>query len=90
MGVWLCAKGREGKEMVCVTRRKLIMFFKRFVAIKIAVFQYPPRAREIYFFWFFSFFFGRRLAWMFGNTPPEAMVTPDKSLFNSSSLRTAS
>ena len=28
-------------------------------------------------------------AWMFGNTPPAAIVTPPISLFNSSSLRTA-
>ena len=34
-------------------------------------------------------FFGRRTAWMFGKTPPEAMVTPPKSLFNSSSFLTA-
>ena len=35
------------------------------------------------------FFFGKRTAWMFGNTPPAAIVTPPISLFNSSSLRTA-
>ena len=34
--------------------------------------------------------FGIRTEWMFGRTPPLAMVTPPKSLFNSSSLRTAS
>ena len=35
------------------------------------------------------FFLGRRTAWMLGNTPPAAMVVLEKSLFNSSSLRTA-
>ena len=34
--------------------------------------------------------FGIRTEWMFGRTPPLAIVTPPKSLFNSSSLRTAS
>ena len=43
--------------------------------------------REIYFF---SVFLGRRTAWMLGRTPPWAMVTPERSLFNSSSLRMAS
>ena len=31
-------------------------------------------------------FFGRRIAWMLGKTPPWAMVTPDNNLFNSSSF----
>ncbi|XP_060864356.1 uncharacterized protein LOC132940663 [Metopolophium dirhodum] len=31
-------------------------------------------------------FFGKSTAWMLGNTPPWAMVTPDNSLFNSSSF----
>ena len=31
-------------------------------------------------------FLGRRTAWMLGNTPPWAMVTPDMSLFSSSSF----
>ena len=35
---------------------------------------------------FFSVFLGKRTAWMFGKTPPWAMVTPDRSLFNSSSF----
>jgi len=35
-------------------------------------------------------FLGRSTAWMLGSTPPWAMVTPDRSLFNSSSLRMAS
>ena len=35
-------------------------------------------------------FLGRRTAWMLGRTPPWAMVTPARSLFNSSSLRMAS
>ena len=35
-------------------------------------------------------FFGSNTAWMLGRTPPSAMVTPDKSLLSSSSLRTAS
>ena len=34
-------------------------------------------------------FFLSSTCWMLGNTPPEAMVTPLSSLFNSSSLRTA-
>lgn len=38
---------------------------------------------------FFSVFLGSRTAWMFGRTPPWAMVTPDSSLFSSSSLRMA-
>jgi len=38
----------------------------------------------------FSVFFGRRTAWMFGNTPPWAMVTPANSLFSSSSFLMAS
>jgi len=37
-----------------------------------------------------AFFFGRSTAWMFGNTPPDAMVTSARSLFSSSSLRIAS
>jgi len=45
------------------------------------------KKREIYFF---SVFLGRRTAWMLGRTPPWAMVTPERSLFNSSSLRMAS
>ena len=40
--------------------------------------------------YFFSVFLGRRTAWMLGRTPPWAMVTPERSLFNSSSLRMAS
>ncbi len=32
---------------------------------------------------------GMSTEWMLGSTPPEAMVTPPNSLFNSSSLRTA-
>ena len=44
----------------------------------------------VYALGFFSVFLGRRTAWMFGSTPPCAMVTPASSLFNSSSLRTAS
>ena len=39
--------------------------------------------------YFFSVFFGNKTAWMFGRTPPEAIVTPPKSLFNSSSFLTA-
>ncbi|KAF0772027.1 Uncharacterized protein FWK35_00003385, partial [Aphis craccivora] len=39
---------------------------------------------------FFSVFLGKRTAWMFGNTPPWAMVTPDNNLFNSSSFLMAS
>merc|ERR550517_2220356 len=31
-------------------------------------------------------FLGRRTAWMLGNTPPWAIVTPDMSLFSSSSF----
>ena len=38
---------------------------------------------------FFSPPFGTRTEWMFGKTPPCAIVTPPNSLFNSSSLRTA-
>ncbi|XP_037943355.1 uncharacterized protein LOC119676195 [Teleopsis dalmanni] len=34
-------------------------------------------------------FGGKSTAWMFGNTPPCAIVTPDNNLFNSSSLRMA-
>ena len=34
-------------------------------------------------------FFGSRTEWMFGSTPPEAMVTPPRNLLSSSSLRTA-
>lgn len=37
----------------------------------------------------FWVFLGRSTAWMLGSTPPWAMVTPDRSLFNSSSLRIA-
>uniref|UniRef100_A0A0E9WPM4 Uncharacterized protein n=1 Tax=Anguilla anguilla TaxID=7936 RepID=A0A0E9WPM4_ANGAN len=38
----------------------------------------------------FSVFLGSSTAWILGKTPPCAMVTPPKSLFSSSSLRTAS
>ena len=44
----------------------------------------------IYFFACFSFFLGNNTAWMLGKTPPAAMVTPERSLFDSSLLRTAS
>ena len=37
-----------------------------------------------------SDFLGRRTAWMLGRTPPWAMVTPARSLFNSSSFLIAS
>merc|ERR1719498_1320958 len=37
-----------------------------------------------------SFFCGMRKTWMFGKTPPAAMVVLLRSLFNSSSLRIAS
>ena len=40
--------------------------------------------------YFFSVFLGRSTAWMLGNTPPWAMVTPERSLLSSSSLRIAS
>ena len=47
-----------------------------------------PAGRAIYLaFWDFL---GRSTAWMLGRTPPWAMVTPERSLFNSSSLRMAS
>ena len=46
-----------------------------------------PQEQEVYFF---SVFLGRSTAWMLGSTPPWAMVTPERSLFNSSSLRMAS
>ncbi len=39
---------------------------------------------------FFSLFLGKSTAWMLGRTPPCAIVTPDRSLFSSSSLRMAS
>ena len=45
------------------------------------------RQREVIYF--FSVFLGRSTAWMLGSTPPWAMVTPDSSLFSSSSLRMA-
>ncbi|CAN8009185.1 unnamed protein product [Ixodes pacificus] len=38
---------------------------------------------------FFSVFLGSNTAWMLGRTPPCAMVTPDRSLLSSSSLRMA-
>merc|ERR1719432_375585 len=37
-----------------------------------------------------ALFLGSSTAWMLGKTPPWAMVTPARSLFNSSSLRIAS
>ena len=43
----------------------------------------------VYLAGLFWVFLGRRTAWMLGRTPPWAMVTPDRSLFNSSSLRMA-
>ena len=48
--------------------------------------------RDVYFPWaaLADDFLGRSTAWMFGRTPPWAIVTPDNSLFNSSSLRMAS
>ena len=42
------------------------------------------------YFFCFSFFLGNKTAWMLGRTPPDAIVTPERSLFNSSSFRTAS
>ena len=44
----------------------------------------------VYAYAFLEVFLGRSTAWMLGSTPPWAMVTPPKSLFNSSSLRMAS
>ena len=38
---------------------------------------------------YFSTFFGSKTAWMFGKTPPDAIVTPPNNLFNSSSFLTA-
>ena len=38
---------------------------------------------------YLELFLGRSTAWMLGRTPPDAMVTPPKSLFNSSSFFTA-
>merc|ERR1712078_953530 len=40
--------------------------------------------------YFFPDFLGRSTAWMFGRTPPEAIVTVERSLESSSSFRTAS
>merc|ERR1719500_160982 len=37
-----------------------------------------------------ALFLGSSTAWMLGKTPPWAMVTPARSLFNSSSFRIAS
>ena len=42
--------------------------------------------RSTFYLAAFCVFLGRRTAWMFGRTPPCAMVTPDRSLFNSSSF----
>lgn len=39
---------------------------------------------------FFSVFLGRSTAWILGRTPPWAIVTPLRSLFNSSSFLMAS
>ena len=36
-----------------------------------------------------AFFLGNNTAWILGNTPPEAIVTPPNNLFNSSSFLTA-
>ena len=52
--------------------------------------QYINRVNECAYFFPSPFFFGRRTEWMFGRTPPWAMVTEPKSLFNSSSFLTAS
>ena len=38
----------------------------------------------------FCVFLGNNTAWMFGKTPPCAMVTPDRSFYNSSSVLMAS
>jgi len=46
------------------------------------------RRRSVYFL--DCDFLGRRVAWMFGRTPPPAMATEPRSLFSSSSLRTVS
>ena len=43
-----------------------------------------------YSFSFLPVFLGSSTEWMLGSTPPAAMVTPDRSLDSSSSLRTAS
>ena len=65
---------------------KIIMIL-RCVALKKA--GCIAKKQRIYFFCPFSCFFGSKTAWMFGKTPPLAIVTPERSLFNSSSLRTA-
>jgi hypothetical protein len=55
-----------------------------------------PNKKDIYSSWLGVFpplgavFFGRRFWWIFGRTPPCAIVTWPRSLFNSSSLRMAS
>ena len=51
---------------------------------------FPPLAAGTTAFSALAVDFGIRTLWMFGRTPPLAMVTPPNSLFNSSSLRTAS
>ena len=68
-------------------------FRKMWVAVKTAVwFNDKANVVEgaVYLLAGFWVFLGRSTAWMLGSTPPWAMVTPDRSLFNSSSLRMAS
>ncbi|KAK2139309.1 hypothetical protein NP493_6527g00012 [Ridgeia piscesae] len=43
----------------------------------------PYHLADYFTQWAFWVFFGRSTAWMLGSTPPWAMVTPDRSLFNS-------
>ena len=68
-----------------------VSFRKMWVAVKTAVWFDTEKQQTLYLlaagFWVFL---GRSTAWMLGSTPPWAMVTPDRSLFNSSSLRMAS
>ena len=62
------------------------LFWEDEVALRRAVGLFCSCEQIIYDF---CVFLGNRTAWMFGKTPPWAIVTPDRSLFSSSSLRIA-
>lgn len=71
--------------------RNIIWFSNRkiCVALKRAVLNLSAQTVAAYLALCLEVFFGKRTAWMLGRTPPCAMVTPERSLFNSSSLRIA-
>lgn len=87
----ICSSGLNSEKKLPHKQANIIIGFsdgKLCVALKRAVLNVPTK-RTIYLALALEVFLGKRTAWMLGRTPPCAMVTPDRSLFNSSSFRIA-